>query len=223
MARKNVLKWMDGSGWIVLSGGAAVESEIRARVLHRATAEGGVAYISVNSPEGSEALNDMNELGAPTGYLVDVLAEDDPIIQTSLGEASVIVVEDSASPEALRSGLVGAAISGMKTALDRGAIILAEGAGASVLGAWIVLDSGRLVSGLEWIEDAIVIPGISGLSDSAQTRTALENHPNAIAIGIALQLALALTQWRDRNLGEWASRSRWDVYRERGVNPWNRP
>lgn len=192
MSAQKVLRWREGQGWLVLSGGVDHGSHIRALVLQRATAEGGVAYISLNATAESAALDDMEDLGAPTGYLVDVLAEDDQTVRTRLAEAGIIVIEDTTSLESLRSGLFGAAVEGMQAAFERGAIILAEGAGAAVMGAWVLRESGQLAVGLKWLENALIVPGMTSLAESPAARAALVSEPTALALGIGIGSALAL-------------------------------
>src|SRR5574338_120647 len=95
MAQNNVLRWQDGRGWLILSGGGQAASDVRAEALGRAAADGGVAYITLGgrTESGEKALADMEDLGAPSGYLVDVLTEDDDTVNTKLSEAGIVVIE----------------------------------------------------------------------------------------------------------------------------------
>jgi hypothetical protein len=192
MPSQNVLHWLDGWGWLVLSGDAQEGGEIRAQVLGRATADGGVAYVAADAAESAEVLNDMEDLGAPSGYVVDVLSEDDQTIQTRLADAGIVVISGQSDVDEVRSMLLGAAADGIQRAFERGAIILAEGTAASVFGAWVMLDGGRVVSGLEWLTSAFIVPTVTSLSESRSARSALEAQPTAIAIGIGAGSALAL-------------------------------
>jgi hypothetical protein len=151
-----------------------------------------VAYVSLNAAEGSAALDDMDDLGAPSGYLVDVLTEDDKTIQSQLAEASIIVIEHPASVDDLRSALVGAAVEGMKAAFERGAMVLAEGAATSLFGSWLVSEAEQLAAGLEWLENALIVPFMTSIAESEQARYVLETQPTAIAVGIGAGSALAL-------------------------------
>lgn len=191
MAENKVLRWRDGRGWLVLSGGVMLESEVRARVLERALVEGGVAYIAVNAPAGSDALSDMEDLGAPTGYWVDVQTEDDVALRKQLSEAGIIVIEDTTTPETLRSSLVGAALEGLLDAYERGAVVLLEGRSASVFCAWYVLD-GAVFEGLNWLENALFMPAVTSITESAPARGFLEGQPQAVAVGAGVGSALVL-------------------------------
>jgi hypothetical protein len=193
MAQNNVLRWHDGRGWLILSGGCDSLSDVRASTLGRASADGGVAYITLGGQSGfgEKALADMEDLGAPPGYLVDVLTEDDETITAKLSEAGIVVIEGDADLDDLRSGLIGAAIDGIQTAFQNGAVVLAEGSAATVFGAW-VLESDELTAGFEWLENSLIMPGITSIAESAIAQDVLLRQPGAIAIGIGEGSALAL-------------------------------
>jgi hypothetical protein len=192
MALSSIFQWLDGRGWLVLSGGDTPHSDIRAQVLGRAKAEGRVAYIALDAPEDSEAMNDMADLGAPTGYMVDVLTENDDTIYNQLAEANVIVVEDTSAIDDLRSSLLGAAVAGMQAAYERSAIVLVEGDSTAVFGGWVLLESGETCEGLTWLQNALLLPKVTSVSESSVSRTVWAAHPRAIAIGIGAGSALAL-------------------------------
>ncbi len=194
MARNNVLQWRDGRGWLVLSGGHVQESDVRAQAIGHIDADGGVAYISFgNNIEMTEVLmNDMQDLGAPPGYFVDVLTEDDDTIRSKLGEASLIVVEAGVNNADVRSALLGAAVEGMQTAFENGAVILLEGSSASVFGTWILLETGEIRQGIGWLSHMFVLPGVTAVAQSEAGKAALEEESSALALGIGAGSALAL-------------------------------
>jgi hypothetical protein len=104
----------------------------------------------------------------------------------------MIVVEGGAHITDLRSSLLGAAAEGMQAAFANGAVILVEGLSAMVFGAWVALESGKLLDGLAWLENALVVPGITSVSESEQAKDVLGSQPTGIAIGIGVGSALAL-------------------------------
>lgn len=194
MARNNVLRWLDGRGWLVLSGSGDNLSAVRANALSRAAADGGVAYVSLGgqSEQVEKVLADMEDLGAPPGYFVDILSEDDQTIQAKLADAGIVVIDGSASIDDLRSSLIGAAIEGIQTAFQNGAVVLAEGRAAVVFAAWVLREFGELTSGLEWLENSLIMPGITSVSQSGAVQEVLLLQPGAIAVGIGEGSALAL-------------------------------
>jgi hypothetical protein len=193
MARNNVLQWRDGRGWLILSGGNLPESDIRAKAIGHIDADGGVAYISFGGNADAELLlSDMQDLGAPPGYLVDVLSEDDDTIRAKLGEASLIVVSSSSNIADTRSTLMGAAVEGMQTAFENGAVILLEGNSAAVFGAWMLLETGEIRQGIGWLSQMFVLPGVTAVAQSEAGKAALAEEASALALGIGQGSALAL-------------------------------
>lgn len=194
MARNNVLQWRDGRGWLVLSGGDVPESAVRAQTIGHMDADGGVAYVTFgrNTESAETLMNDLQDLGAPPGYFVDLLSEDDETIRSKLGEAGLIVVAPAASSAELRSALLGAAVEGMQTAFENGAVILLEGKSASVFGTWLLLETGEIRQGIGWLSQMFILPGVTEVAQSEAGREALKEESSALAIGIGVGSALAL-------------------------------
>ena len=192
MARNNVLHWRDGRGWLVLSGGAVEGSAVRAQAIGRMAADGGVAYVSLGATTNvaEAALMDMEDLGASSGYLVDVMSEDDDTIRTQLADAGMIVIDADTDARSVRSGLFGAAVQGMESAFANGAVILAEGVCAAAFGQWIMDDSEQLIEGLGWLDQSVIFPGVVSIADSIPGRTALQQSPVALALGIGVGSAI---------------------------------
>jgi predicted LPLAT superfamily acyltransferase len=192
MASNAALQWQDGRGWLVLAGSA--NEAVRARALAIGAADGGIAYLATQGVNTAveQILTDMEDLGAPSGYLVDVLTEDDPVIQSKLAEASMIVIGGDSSVSNVRSALLGAAIAGIQQAFENGAVVLAEGAAAMTFGAWLMQADGKVNTGFGWLSSGLIVPGINSVSESPITRIVLAAQPTALAVGIGAGSALAL-------------------------------
>lgn len=192
MPTRNIFHWIDGRGWLILSGGNNAEGEIRALALGRVAADGGIAYITMGGglDAAERALEDMEDLGAPSGYLVDVTAEDDETVTAKLADTGMVVIESSADAPEARSLLLGAAADGIQAAYENGAVVLVEGMSAQAMGAWVVLEGGGLTNGLEWLSGALIAPGVTQVA--AWARDMLLAQPLAFAIGIGVGSALAL-------------------------------
>jgi hypothetical protein len=203
MPRHAIFQWLDGRGWIVLSGGMDDGSEIRASALARSSADGGVACLVLSSDPGAgdDLLDDVEDLGAPSGYVVDVAAEDDETVQAKLVEAGVIIIATDGTAESVRSALKGAAINGIQTAYQNGAVVLAEGACAMAFGGYIAAQEGAVTPGLGWLEEALVLPGVESVAEAA--KPLLATQPSAIAVGIGAGSALALGP--DGQVESWGS------------------
>jgi hypothetical protein len=189
MSRSSVLEWPDGRGWLVLAGGAA--TVVRGRAIQRMAAGGVVVYIA---PGGdAEAIqDDMDDLGAPTGYALDILTEDDETIQQQLSDANLIVIGGVATSAAMRSALIGPVAAALKSAFERSAVLLCEGGAAAVWGAWVVDEQGAAQPGLDWLPRSIVLPGVTSAAGNPLAGTLLAQHPDSMLIGPGLTSALAL-------------------------------
>lgn len=207
MASNSVFRWQDGRGWLVLSGGHDDDDEIRARALERMAADGGLAYVAMGTADAEVAeriLDDMVDLGAPSGYLVDVLSEDDDSIYARLADAGMIVLGNAADVLTMRTNLHDAVLRGILAAFENGALILAEGNGAAVLAAWILAPNGQAEAGIGWLENSLVIPAITSVKDEPRAKAFLLAEPAGIAIGIGVGSALAFGP--DGELEPWGKR-----------------
>lgn len=196
MPQVNILRWRDGRGWLVLAGSSAqlddredVDFEVQAQALTRIAFGEPIAYIwaAGDADAADRHLALLDEMGAPTGYLVDVVTEDDATIRAQLNEAGMIILGDGGAAETLRAALPGAALEGMQAAYARGAVILGIGAGAAALGSFV-----EGAAGLGWIENAIVMPNYELPERTAALHRLLTAHPSAYGIGIGSRSALAL-------------------------------
>lgn len=194
MAGNAALRWLDGRGWLALAGDAPASDAIRARALGVAAADGAVAIVAVRGADADaeQLLADIEDLGAQAGYLVDLLAEDDVAIRSKLAEASVIVISANVEVHEVRSVLTGVAIEGMQTAFENGAVVLAEGPCVVAFGAWLVAQSGEIADGFGWVENTLIVPGASSVSESPVAKAVMTARPAALALGIGAGSALAL-------------------------------
>jgi hypothetical protein len=183
MPSVNVLRWIDGRGWIVLAGGA--DDDVRALAINRSSADGGIAVIALDG-SGERLSDDLGDLGAPSSYAVDVFTEDDEAIETKLAEAGVVLVSSASSASEARSTLRGAAITGMQQAYANGAVILLEGESAAAFGSWIA----PVGDGLEWLEGALILVGVQ--DTAARAKLVFDVQPTAVALAIEPGSALAL-------------------------------
>lgn len=187
-----LLQYLSGGGWLVFSGGNDALSEVRAQALSRAKIFGQVAYISLAEDSGDALMDDMEDLGARTGYFVDLEYDSSDEIVEQLQTSSMIVVEIGSSVDALHRLLQGAALDGIREAYQRGAVILLEGLTINLFGRWVVSDNGELLDGFNWVKDAFVEPESMGVEDSRAVRAVLAEIADAVAINVPIGSALAL-------------------------------
>ncbi len=162
MPQQNIFRWRNGRGWIVLSGGGSTEldavSHIAARVLGRTVSQGPLAYIwAAGDIEAADRdMDALRDLGARTGYLVDILTEDDTSLRTQLQQAGVIILGDGPDTLRLRHALPGVVLESIESAFERGATIYGIGQSATILGAYGI-ESAQIVQGLEWLTQAVIM------------------------------------------------------------------
>ncbi len=182
--------WRDGEGWLILSGGAHHLGEIRAQALSRCNPGADIACISQADDMGDAVMDDLAELGAPTGYHIDLAEPDNNLIYERITSAGLIVIEAHCG-DSLRRALSQTAVHALKQAHAGGALILCEGAAASLFGEhrWSAADG--LMRGLNFVSGAVILPGGDDSSDQA-TRLVQSALPEVAVIGLARGSALAL-------------------------------
>jgi hypothetical protein len=189
----SVLRWRDGLGWIILAGGGDIRStetgEVEATALGRTKPGDPIAYIwAAGDVETADThLDLLEDLGGPTGYLVDVLTEDDDTLRKQVSIAGLIIIGDGPNIKGLRSGLLGAAQEAMITAYEQGALIMGIGNGAAVLGSLV-----ENQPGLAWVEKAIIVPAYDTEDGPPKLRDQLLRHPESYGLGLRSGSAVAL-------------------------------
>jgi hypothetical protein len=186
-----MLAWEDGAGWLVLSSSEDALSEVRAQALNRMIPEGDIVYIGVDEDSAEELIEDMGELGAPTGFMVNVMTEDDQSIMDQVSAAALIVIPAEIDPRDMHSVLKGVALEAIKTAYQLGAVVLIEGSSSAIFGKVYVADN-MGYEGLDWVRGALILPDVASATDSELAREALSADAADVAIGIGAGSALVL-------------------------------
>ena len=195
MPQANIFRWQAGLGWLVLSGGGPLESEdnvsIEAAVLNHTVSQGPVAYIwAASDLESADHHMDLlRDLGARTGYLVDIVTEEDTAIFKLLSEAGVIILGDGPRQETLRDALAGAALRGIEEAFNLGATLYAVGQSAALAGAYIS-EGDVLIPGFSWLA-AFRHPARLHNRPGGTTARCVQQVENGYGLGIGQGAALA--------------------------------
>lgn len=191
-----LFRWPMGRGWLVLAGGLAADFQavtaLEAAMLNRTISQGPMAYIWAASDvdTADQHMESLRDLGARTGYLLDILTEEDDDLSSQLGEAGIIVLSDGPRIDALRDALVGVVLDSIEQAYRRGATVYAFGEAAALLGAYVVRKNG-LVPGFGWLERALILPGYT--PDQADVlRHWVQTRPDDFGLGLGQGAALAL-------------------------------
>ena len=191
--RKGIpFSWLESNGWLVLSGSADSLSDVRAQALSRVNAEGAVAYISLADDLGDSLMEDMADLGAPTGYLVDLEDEDNNAIYERISTAGMIVIEPGESIEHLKKLMTQTVIRAMKEALSLGSLMLFEGIASNLAGEHIVTANGQLAKGLKFVDNVYIAPDVETVLEIKDLQTIYADYPETVFIGIQSGSALVL-------------------------------
>ncbi|MCY4464897.1 MAG: hypothetical protein OXE46_05115 [Chloroflexi bacterium] len=182
--------WRQAEGWLILSGGAHYLSEIRAMALSRCNPGADIACISQADAMGDALMDDLAELGAPTGYHIDLAEHDNNQIYERITSAGMIVIEAHCA-DSLRLALSQTAVHALKQALSGGTLILCEGAAAGLFGAHRLSAEDGLMRGLNFVQGAVILPADADSSDYA-ARLVQGALPEVAVIGLARGSALAL-------------------------------
>jgi hypothetical protein len=196
MPQNNIFRWHPGGGWLILAGGGSWETDenlnIISSLLTYTVSLGPIAYVWAASDveQADHHMDALRDLGARTGYLIDILTEEEDVIQHQLSDAGVIILGDGPQDETLRDALAGIVLRSMEEAFNQGATIYAIGSSASALGAYAP-QAGSLVKGFSWLENSIILPGYTA-EQADQLRGWVQQHPNHYGLGIGQGAALAL-------------------------------
>ncbi|MCE2471671.1 MAG: hypothetical protein J4G18_07175 [Anaerolineae bacterium] len=137
-------------------------------------------------------MDDMAELGASSGYLVDLEEQDNNEVYERLIGAAMIVVDAAGQGDRLLRLLRRTAIHAIKEALNRGALLFFEGAAAAIAGEFVLAADHRIESGLNFLHNALVATDASSVAGDDALRSARGELPDAIFLGLATGSALAL-------------------------------
>ena len=218
MTQTGPLCWRSGAGWLVLAGGGRWEDggtgAIDAAALCWANTDRPMAVLLVagsSTADGEGLLEYFADLGGPAGYVLPIFDGGDARRLENchlLAQAGLIYICMEDSPDALSSVRAlrqTPALDALAQAFDGGAAIMARGAAAIALGAWVAdLDGqGQVGPGWGWVHDAIVEPHFSGTECAERLRRLLSLHPDCLGLGIPRNTALALgPTGRVETLGE---------------------
>lgn len=201
MTQSGPLQWRTGAGWLVLIGGGQWNNSetIHSRAISAIVDESPIAFVPAAQPAdptyGAAFLSYYAELGAPPGYVVpitDQASARDPANYRRLARASLVFIGGGDTLQLIQTLDGTPAIEAIAEAFDSGAVIAGISAGAMVLGKWgLSADTDKILPGWGWVSDSLIVPHYTP-DRSARVRSALQRYPEALALGLPDNVALAL-------------------------------
>ncbi|MBN1563263.1 MAG: hypothetical protein JXA10_05455 [Anaerolineae bacterium] len=204
MPQANIFRWRAGTGWMILAGGGAPDSDdnfnIEAGMLTRTVSQGPIAYVwaAGDIETADRHMDALRDLGARTGYLIDILTEDDESLQRELSEAGVIILGDGPRTTTLRDALVGVSWRAIEESFNRGATLYIVGRSAAIIGAHMLPDAENtevedhtLRAGAGWLADALIVPRYTPDQADALRAHVARLPAGGYGLGIAEGAALA--------------------------------
>ena len=205
MPRQGPLEWIDGNGWLVLSGsaehGPGLSEEVDARLLTIANLDRPlVVLLSEGRRSAAEdLLQHYLALGGATGagFMLPALATDEEQLAELvelLGKAGILYLGGN-SPLAMmtqlrQTALLKGMVRGFATL--QGLVIVGAGEVGRSLGAWLVASEGQLVTGLNFVRSAVLAPCFTTSQEATKLQQVLAAHPEFVGLGIPSGTALAL-------------------------------
>ncbi len=180
-----------GAGWLILSGGR-VGDEQAARVLGVMDVAGPVVVVVLSAGEVEQGTSELAIFTDPSGLpgsvgVLDPAGGGNPSVLEVLAEAALIIIADCGPDESLRQALEESGASDvLLEALRSGAVILAEGAAAEVLGQFT--GSEEPAPGLGWLPGAVIQTHY--LPDRPGPRLPQRSHLYRLGLGEGAVLAL---------------------------------
>jgi len=207
MPQRGPLQWIDGEGWLILSGGGdwrkGETDAIDAHILSIANLDRPmVVLLSEDDQEsGHSILEHYAALGGPGGEILTLggaqrQALNKPRFLSLIAEAGILYL-GGAEPwilaRSLQNTLALAQILKGYGTLQELLIVGADG-GAAALGAWIAKPGPEIVAapGLGLVRTAIIAPHFANTREDSTLRSQLQLHPSFVGLGIPCGAALAL-------------------------------
>ncbi len=197
------LRWIPGAGWLIFST-PAPDSEVRSQALARADADGVVVYVSFADDRGDALMDDMEDLGALAGYLVDFHVDRGAVLEKQLEHATMLVIETGTSLDAVLATLGEDVVEPLRRLYERGAVLLIEGLAMNAFGRWTLTDGGDMIDGLRWLENVFVEP-VSSDGNNTMIHQVLQAYHDGI--GIAIGEGSALVLGGDGSVEVWGQRN----------------
>jgi cyanophycinase-like exopeptidase len=199
MGKVGPLRWRDGRGWLVLTGGGKPKdiSHILRAAIDAMSDESPVVFVPTASaaPEGDydtsqRILAQIKTLGGPAGYMAPIFTHTDATDLRNvrrLAQAGLVYLGDGQAQRLITTLSDTPTLDALAAAYEAGAVVVAAGAAACALGARGLYEQEMV--GWGWLPDALICPHFV---EASTLREAIKAHPECLGLGIPNDTALAL-------------------------------
>lgn len=201
MGNAGPLRWHDGLGWIILSGGGELEDlhDLFRAAIEAMSDESPAVFVPAASRladegrgRGQLVMEQIEEHGGPVGYVAPIFSRadaSDPKNIRRLTQAGLVYLGSGQAQRLVETLNGTATLDALAAAYEAGAVVIAEGQAACALGAWGLCAEGDTLAGWGWLPDALICPAFD---DPAALREAIKAKPECLGLGIPKGVALAL-------------------------------
>ena len=199
MGKAGPLRWRDGRGWLVLTGGGKPKdiSHILRAAIEAMSDESPVVFVPTASaaPDGDHAtsrriITQIETLGGPVGYVAPIFTHTDATDLRNvrrLAQAGLVYLGDGLAQQLIMALSDTPTLDVLTAAYEAGAVVVAAGAAACALGARGMCE--QEIAGWGWLPDALICPHSA---QASTLREAVKAHPECLGLGIPQDTALAL-------------------------------
>lgn len=194
-APQEVLRRIQGEGWVVLAGGPPELGHTypvlaERLVQHTDLSQPGLVLTAgPPTPDGRQFVEDVDVLFNSN---VEVHSLDELAGAPELGRGLIALLGGQVSEWLTACDAAGLDES-LLVSLTEGGLVFATQAASACFGSWTLLGSGPEISpGLAWLPGAIVIPGETDPAEREEVRRFLRERDHAYAIGLPATAILAL-------------------------------
>ena len=199
MGKAGPLRWRDGRGWLVLTGGGKPKdiSHILRAAIEAMSDESPVVFVPTASaaPDGDHdtsqrILAQIETLGGPAGYVAPIFTHTDATDLRNvrrLAQAGLVYLGDGQAQRLITTLSDTPTLDALAAAYEAGAVVVAAGAAACALGARGLCE--QEIAGWGWLPDVLICPYYA---EALTLREAVKTHPECLGLGIPQDTALAL-------------------------------
>jgi cyanophycinase-like exopeptidase len=199
MGKAGPLRWRDGRGWLVLTGGGKPKdiSHILRAAIEAMSDESPVVFVPTASaaPDGDHdtsqrILAQIETLGGPASYVAPIFTHTDATDLRNvrrLAQAGLVYLGDGLAQRLVTTLSDTPSLDALVAAYEAGAVVVAAGAAACALGARGTCE--QEIVGWGWLPDAFICPHYT---QASTLREAVKAHPECLGLGIPQDTALAL-------------------------------